>query len=106
VADLVLSRWPATRPVRLYREEPYATREGEAGAPARGTAPWVSVRASRRDAVAKVRACSRYATQNPLLLAPGRRRRLLGLPRLLGWSAYRRGEAVTRPLGDLAAAAG
>lgn len=107
VADLVLTRWPATRSVRLYREEPYATRAGQPDAgPARGTAPWVCVGASRRDAIDKVRACARYATQNPLLVAPGRRHRLLGLPRMLGWSALRRGEAVTRPLDDAPSAAG
>ena len=105
VADLVLSRWPEAQSLRLYREEPYATREAEVdGAPARGTAPWVPVGAARRDAVAKVRACSRYATQNPLLVPPGRRRRLLGLPLLLGWSALRRGEALTQPLHDAPAA--
>jgi LmbE family N-acetylglucosaminyl deacetylase len=109
VADLVLSRRPTTGSLRLYREEPYASRtavDRDFDPPALGSdATWTRLRASTRDAVVKARACSRYETQNPHLLAPGRRRRLVGLPRMLAWSAYRRGEAVTQPQGEAPAEA-
>jgi LmbE family N-acetylglucosaminyl deacetylase len=101
VTRLVVTRSPHERLLRLYREEPYAYRHaGMRSAhppPAFGPEPWLRVRPAPQDAVSKLRACARYRTQNPLLIVPGRRRQLVGLPRMLWWSAQVRGEGITAP---------